>query len=109
MPESGRRGQKKIKINEDVQREVTTPWETVFAQGFGEVHHGEHVTIARHQKLNVLGQPIFEGEEPVWCNSSTGIVSVQKPVIGKPYVTIVCATAKNSIGQCHTTFKYKVK
>lgn len=102
-------GQKKLKINEREKRENTVPWTGVFAEGLGEVHHGEYVTMPRHQKLNFLGQPILEDGEPVWCNSTTGTVSVQKPLIGKAYVTVVCTTAKNSAGQCHNTLKYKVK
>lgn len=105
----GQSGQKKLKVNESEKREETPPWTGVMAEGLGEVHHGEYVTMPRHQKLNFLGQPILEDGEPVWCNSTTGIVSVQKPLIGKPHVTVVCVTAKNSIGQCHTTLKYKIK
>jgi hypothetical protein len=82
---------------------------TVFAEGLGEVRHGEYLTIPKHQVLNAIGQPMFDTKgDPIWCKSTTGVVSIQKPLVGKPYVTVVCASNRRlrSTGQCNTSYKY---
>lgn len=91
------------------QGEVVDGATTVFAEGLGEVRHGEYLAIPRHQVLNIFGQPMFDSKgDPIWCKSTTGVVSIQKPLVGKPYVTVVCASNRKlkSTGQCNTSYRY---
>ena len=95
------------------QGEVVDGGTIVFAEGLGEVRHGEYIVIPRHQVLNIHGKPVIDADgQPVWCKSTTGVVSIQKPFVGKPYVTVVCASNKKlqSVGQCNTSYRYhKIK
>ncbi len=76
-----------------VPEDKNTVW---VVPGLGEVHEGDIVSMAPHPVLNIFGQAVVDAEgNIIMCSQSKGRVGIQKPLIGNPYISVVCNSNRN--------------